>query len=133
MQFRRLSTHFTGFSGVAAKWLKPDPDNYLPQVNFDEPEGVMLPTFRRVRAEDGLALLVGDFVERKAGRTKRAMLVFAAEDPYGESPTERVVRFASACEVRAVGPHGDVPVKRMGDGSSAVCVRSSECVFVISR
>ena len=133
MKFRRVGTHLTGFTGRAAKWLEPDPDNYLPQVNFNEPEGVSTVAFKGVRADDGQALVVGDFAERAAGGRKRAILLFAAEDPYGENPAERTVRFTSEREIRAVGPHGTVPVEQTGDCTYAVRVRSSECVFIVGR
>lgn len=133
MKFRRVGTHLTGFVGPFAKWLEPDPDNYLPQVNFNEPDGVSTLAFKNVKADDGQALVVGDFAERAANGGKRAMLVFAAEDPFGKNPVERTVRFTSEREIRAVGPHGSVRVEQTGPCSYAIQVRSSECVFVLGR
>lgn len=133
MQFRRVETHFTGFTGPAEEWLKPEPRTFLPQLNFNETNGVSTAAFADVKADDGKALIIGDFIERKAGGKKCAMLVFAADDPFGESSAERVVRFTSKREVKAIASRGEAKLEQAGDGAYAVRLRSSDCVFVVAR
>lgn len=133
MLFRRVGTHFTGFDESYAAWLKPEPGTRLPQLNFNEPDGVSTLAFHGVKADDGKPLIVGDFVERKANGTKRAMLVFAAEDPSDEHPTERVVRFSTDRQIKAIGPHGEVKIHRTGEDECSFRLRSCEAVLVVAR
>lgn len=86
-----------------------------------------------MKADDGKPLLVGDFVERKAHGTARAMLVFAADDPSDENPCDRFVRFATDRPVKAFGPRGEVKVERTGEDAYGIRLRSGACAFVVAK
>lgn len=131
MRFRRVQTHFTGFTGAAAKWIEPDPKTGIPRVNFDTPHHVSTAFFDDIRGTDGLPLVVGEFVPRNGTGRERAILVFAADDPWDEHPADRVVSFRTAYRVRVVGPDGEVKVTRSADGRYEIPLRSSRCAFVM--
>ena len=135
MRYRRVETGFTGFTGPAAKWIEADPRGNvaLPQVNFDRPEGISFDGFADVKAEDGLPLVVGGMVPRDPGLSGRAILVFAADDPYDEKPLDRTVRFRADGKVRALGGNGEVKLDRAADGTWTFGIRSSDCVLVIRQ
>ncbi|MBR4170869.1 MAG: hypothetical protein IKR48_04400, partial [Kiritimatiellae bacterium] len=83
------------------------------------------------RGTDGLPLVVGEFVPRNGTGRERAILVFAADDPWDEHPADRVVSFRTAYRVRVVGPDGEVKATRSADGRYEIPLRSSKCAFVM--
>ena len=87
--------------------------------------------FKRVRAVDGAPLVVGGMVGRKG--TGQALLIFAAADPWGESSRERTVSFECPKPIFARGVGGSMPVVRRQDGTCAITVVDSQCVFVATK
>ena len=87
--------------------------------------------FDDILGTDGLPLVVGEFVPRNGTGRERAILVFAADDPWDEHPADRVVSFRTAYRVRVVGPDGEVKVTRSADGRYEIPLRSSKCAFVM--
>ena len=135
MRFIRTETHFTGFTGAAAKWIAPDTRGRhpVPQVNFNLPDGIDTALFAGVKGDDDLPLVVGDMAARD-GSARRALFVFAADDPYDESPRMRTVRFRPSCgSFRAVGPDGPLAISREQDGACTFALHSSSAVMLIGE
>ena len=132
MQFVRRETWFTGFTGDASIWLTSEKPQYsaVPPINVNRPGAISTALFTGVKADDGLPLIVGDMTARD-GSARRALFVFAADDPYDEKPLARTVRFRTAANVTAVGPNGPVELSRAADGTYSFAVKSSACVMVI--
>ena len=133
MSFAWKDTHFTGFTGIAAKWIEADPGGKVgvPQVNFNRPDGIDTDCFKGLKADDGLPLVAGEMVARDGGPA-RALFVFAADDPYDEKPRARHVRFRSAGNVSALGPDGPVAITRAADGMCTFEIQSSHVVMLIA-
>lgn len=130
MRFRRVQTHFTGFTGAAAKWIEPDPRTGIPRVNVNMPDCASTAFFGDIRADDGGPLLVGEFVPRDASSRARAIFLFAADDPWDAHPAARTIRFRTAYTVSAVGPDGAVRIDRAADGTCSLTLKSSRCALV---
>ena len=132
MQFVRRETFFSGFTGDAAIWLTSEKPQYshVPPINVNQPGAISTALFTGVKADDGQPLILGDMTARDGG-ARRALFVFAADDPYDEKPLTRTVHFRSTASVSAIGPNGPVELSRAADGTYSFAIGSSMCVMLI--
>ena len=113
MRFRNVATHFVGYG---------DGCKVLPSAGI----------FRSIRALDGLPVLVGEMMPRDKGSLARAILVFAADDPYDKCERSREIVFESNGIVGGVSPDGPFCVKREKDGLFKIKLKSNRAVLIFA-
>ena len=121
MKYRRVSTHFVGFSGT--EWLE--------KVEQEPIDALSTGIFQNVRAEGGEAIVVGQMVSLNQD-DKYALMICAADDPYEKSPKTYRIRFTCDRAVRALGGNGKVAVEALGNGEYAVTVSSNEGLLLMA-
>ena len=123
MRFERVSTHFVGFEG------HPDMEGV-----GQEPVGALdTGVFFGVKSDAGAPVVVGQMVSKERNG-EYALMVCAADDPFGRNQKEYSVVFSTnGRTVRAVGGSGEVAVKRLPDGRFAVPISSCGGVLIIAR
>ena len=123
MEFRSVDTRLVGFERHP-DWLKGSDSTSVAALDGG--------FFRRLRAEDGDALVVGVMTDRRGVPFRKALYVVAAEDAWDESPKLRTVSFEGVGKVSAFAADGPVPLRRAGDGRRyAFDLKSSGAVLVV--
>jgi hypothetical protein len=123
MKYRRVSTHFIGFSG----------EESLCDGNLTPVASLSTGVFNDLRAENGENLLAGQMVSR-AGDGSYAIMLCGADDPHDHNPAVYTVSFrADNRAVFALAGDGPRPLTRRDDGSWAFTMRSCEGVLLIAR
>lgn len=123
MRYRRVSTHFVGFSD--SPWLEGVDQEPIDQLST----GV----FQNLHGADNGALVVGQMVSREEDGSY-ALMICAADDPYDRQTKKRQICFqVDGREVIAIGGEGKLPVSRSADGSMSVEVASNAGVLLIAR
>lgn len=122
MEFRNVATHFVGFGddlqGLGKFRIVP-----VPALN--------LPAAKGLAATDGSSLVVGEMEARAAGDSRRALFIYAANDPEDIRRETHTVRFRPAAAVAAAfGPNGPVEVRKDEVGC-AISLPDNSCALVI--
>ena len=127
LKYRRVATHFVGYTGKFEVYLKGCEGVSEPSVSTG--------WFREVAAADGEPLLVAEMVPRDAHAPGvQALFVMASEDPYDENEKERVIRFRPLRRtVEALGVEGPIHVGRDAEGFSTVTLRSNRAALVWTK
>ena len=123
MRYRAVQTHYVGFDGTA--WLEGAPD-----VSLVSETQADTGFFRTVRAADGGPIVVADMVSRD-DLGGRALLAFAADDPYDVASRDRKLLFnvPAGMNVRVHATSGVANVTQMS-GSFSVDLRSNGCLLI---
>ena len=124
MRFKNTATWFVGFPADSPE-LKYVDDR--PIAAFDD--GFV----RGLSAEDGGRLLVGAMSPRTQGCRDRAYFVFAADDPFDESPRTRTVKFklADGFKASVLGGNGNMPLGMDAEGNRSFKLDSSAGALVV--
>ena len=127
LKYRRVATHFVGYTGKFEVYLKGCEGVSEPSVSTG--------WFREVAAADGEPLLVAEMVPRDAHAPGvQALFVMASEDPYDENEKERVIRFRPLRRtVEALGVEGPIHVGRDAEGFSTVTLRSNRAALIWTK
>ena len=129
MKYRRVSTHFVGFGGLACEAGHPD----MAAVQQEAIASLSTGVFFDVKADNGAPLVVGEMVNRNADGSV-ALMICAADDPHETDPKEYQITFRAPDRcVRALGGEGYKTVTDLGDGVYAVAVKSNEGVLIMAR
>lgn len=123
MEFRSVDTRLVGFE-KHPDWLKGSDSASVAALDGG--------FFRRLKAEDSDALVVGIMTDRRGVPSRKALYVVAAEDPWDESPKDRTVSFECVGKAAAFAANGPVPLSRSADGRRyAFDLKSNGAVLVV--
>ena len=129
MKYRRVSTHFVGFGGLACEAGHPD----MAAVQQEAIASLSTGVFFDVKADNGAPLVVGEMVNRNADGSV-ALMICAADDPHETDPKEYQITFRAPDRcVHALGGNGYKTVTDLGGGVYAVAVKSNEGVLITAR
>lgn len=122
MRFRRVSTHFVGFTEREMLGVNQKPSAILSTASFCD-----------VREEGGAPLLVGRMQSCRDGSAE-ALLLFVADASSEPSAREYHVVFRVAADKRVfvIGGQGDLSLERRSDGSCAVTVAACEGILLVT-
>lgn len=119
MKYRRVSTHFVGFSET----------DYLSEVKQEPIDSLDTGIFMDVHAENGESLVIGQMVSRNADGSY-ALMICAADDPYGKAKKEyRILFRTDNRSVKALCGNIELPIYKHADGSCSIKV--SSCMGVL--
>ncbi|MDD4774672.1 MAG: hypothetical protein PHZ09_13895, partial [Eubacteriales bacterium] len=124
MRYRRVSTHFTGFTGHAD----------MAKVNQTPVRALNTGVFHDVKSDNGAPLVIGQMVSR-AEDDAYALMICAAGDPHEKNPGTCNVVFTlpEGRAVAAVGGSGSVPVTRLANGSYSVPLSANQGILITAR
>ncbi|MBP5322088.1 MAG: hypothetical protein J6334_14015 [Kiritimatiellae bacterium] len=123
MEFRNVDTRLVGF-GKHPDWINGSDSTFVAALDGG--------FFRRLKAEDDDALVVGIMTDRRDASSRKALFVVAAEDPWDEAPKTRTVSFEGVGNISAFAASGPVPLHRAADGDRYTFdLKSNGAVLVI--
>ncbi len=123
MKFRNFATHFVGFTAQSPQ---------RPGRNVRTVGSLESGPFKGLHAAEGGRLIVGEMKPRKASSRKMAVFVTAADDPRDVNHSTVDVVFPTK-GVKAYGGHGEMPVRKLPDGTFAVALPSCEGVLLVCK
>jgi hypothetical protein len=124
MCYRRTETHFVGFSAETMAEIG----------NCRSVASLNSGVFYDLKAENGTPLVVGEMVSRN-GDGSVALMVMAADRPYGDAREIATVRFdvEEGRTLNAYSGDGKVLLTRREDGSYAFSIASNQGVLIIAK
>jgi len=125
MKYRRVSTHFVGFSSK-----HPD----MEKVKQAPIDALSTGVFFDVAADNGIPLVAGQMAPRIQDGSQ-ALMICAADDPYDTAPRASRIQFrvADGFAVSAQGGHGSLPVEKSDEGIYSVEIRSNEGILIVAK